>query len=249
MAVTRTHRAWVAAIVVGIALVAGCARGPDTPTATVTSSHDAHVPAEFDTTFRWIAGPALDMSSPEGTFVRAYVESFELANAGGSVQWGYRGFVQASPSNIDQMILAYPSGVSAGRHAVGTAFFTSLRRIDGVDRTRIVLCRYGYRSVRDGDAWVSKVDDPHPVEIDFRREGATPPTAASGRLRTPETAVFGGWYTTRYDFAAVYPTPTADQHACAATVPDASLNRGPARGDQPWPTMAPSPGWSGRSVV
>lgn len=234
---------------VGVLAVASCstARVPEAaPSSSVPVSE--HIPPDFDTTYRWIASPVLDLLGPEGTFVRAYVESFELANAGESVSWGYNGFEQASPSNIATMIAFYPSDVSASRPGVGTTFFTALRRLDNGDWTRIVLCRYGYHSVRDGSdpvaAWRSETDAPRPVEIDFRRLAAPPPTVTRGTQRTPDGNVFGSWYTTRYDFSAVYPTPTDDQRACAANVPAEVPQREPAQGARPWPAMAPSPGWS-----
>lgn len=225
--------------------VNGCGTPPDASTPVTSAAPNDRIPPAFDVTFRWTPGNIVDLPSPEGTFVRAFVESFELANAGQSVEWGYPGFVDASPSNIAQMIGVYPPAESTDQPAVGTAFFTGLRRSDDADLTRIVLCRYGYRSIRVGDGrWSSATDAPRPVEIDFRRGGRGPVTGGAGTARTPNGDVFGGWYVTRYDFSAVYPTATPDEKACADSVPDDVPIRQAAEGHEPWPAMPPSPGWS-----
>ena len=249
--VAQKHRGVIAtmsaALCVLFALV-GC--GVTTESGTAVSAAPApsdHVPTDFNTTFRWISGGALDLSGPEGTFVRAFVESFEIANAAQSTSWGYPGFSEAAPSNIDQMITVYPSKVSDAKPSVGTVFFSALRREDSAYGTRIVLCRYGYSSVRSGSGaspWSSRVDAPRPVEIDFLQQASAPPVRVRGSQRTPGGNVFGGWYVSRYDFAAVYPTPTADQRACASNVPASVPNRAASQGAQPWAPMTPSPGWS-----
>ncbi|MFW0794938.1 hypothetical protein AAFP30_14095 [Gordonia sp. CPCC 205515] len=241
----RLHIAAVIAAVTAMLAVAGCDDAPDAaPTVTSPAPAD-RIPPAFDVTFRWVPGDVVDPSSPEGTFVRAFVESFELANAGQSVDWGYRGFSEAAPSNIAQMIGIYPPAESTEQPGVGTAFFTGLRRTVDGDLTRIVLCRFGYRSIRGADGrWSSATDAPRPVEIDFRRGGAGPVTGVSGTARTPSDDVFGDWYVTRYDFSAVYPTPTPDEQACTSSIPAEVPVREPVEGKQPWPVMAPSPGWS-----
>ncbi|WP_461665203.1 hypothetical protein [Gordonia sputi] len=254
--VAQQHRGVIATLSAALCVLfalGGC--GVQTESGTAVSAAPApsdHVPADFNTTFRWIPSDTLDLSGPEGTFVRAFVESFEIANAAQSTSWGYPGFSDAAPSNISQMITVYPSKVSEAKPSVGTVFFSALRREDSEYGTRIVLCRYGYSSVRDGSgasAWSSKVDVPRPVEIDFRQQAAAPPVKVRGSERTPGADVFGGWYASRYDFAAVYPTPTADQQACASNVPASVPNRAAARGEQPWAPMTPSPGWSARGDV
>ncbi|MGV9825926.1 hypothetical protein [Gordonia sp. NPDC003429] len=254
----RVRRVAALLAVISAMILSGCGKSPETSSQiNAETGHNGgvseNVPADFDTTFRWIPDSVFDVSSPEGTFVRAFVESFELANAGGSTRWGYPGFAEAAPSNIAQMISVYPSTVSDSRPGVGTVFFTGLRRIDDGAWTRLVLCRYGYRSVRETTGrhtdWLSGMDSPRPVEIDFRRGLVVPPTAVKGTARTPGARVFGDWYATRYDFAAVYPTPTADQLACAAQVPASVPRRAPVRGPQPWKPMAPSPGWSSTAVL
>ncbi|SDU52570.1 hypothetical protein SAMN04488548_1341841 [Gordonia westfalica] len=248
----RGHRRRIVAMIAALAAGLGsaaCSGAPEPAGPAPVAAQDAHLPPGFDTTFRWSSTPVLDPQSAEGTFVRAYVESFELANAGSSVEWGYPGFADASPSNIDQMVTAYPSevteaGVSEARRQVGTAFYTGLRRVDDVDWTRIVLCRQGYRSVERDGSWAIGYDTSRPVEIDIRRTGDRPPAAPRGGQRTPEADVFGGWYTSRYDFAALYPTPTADQKACAATRQVGMPHWLPTQGDKPWAVSPSVPGWS-----
>ncbi|MFT4396449.1 hypothetical protein ACLTEW_16100 [Gordonia lacunae] len=240
----RRLSAIIAAFVLGAGLAA-CATGPDVTGPPVPrSAEDAHLPPGFDTTFRWTATGVLDPQSAEGTFVRAFTESFELANAGRSARWGYPGFAEAAPSNIDQMVTAYPADLSTSGREVGTAFYRALRRVDDTGSARIVLCRHGYRSVQHNGEWTVGFDTPRPVEIDIRRVGDDPAAAPRGGERTPGADVFGGWFTSRYDFAALYPTPTADQKACAAMIPAGMPHWLPTAGTDPWPSLSPSPGWS-----
>lgn len=235
----------------GLALMAtltacGSSTGPPENRAQMVMHDDESIPAQFDMTYRWIPGPVVEVNGPEGTFVRAFVESFELANAGESLQWGYPGFADAAPSNISQMITVYPPEVSALEPGVGTTFYTALRREDSGDWTRIVLCRYSYQSVRGADSpvWRSRTMPARPVEIDLVRTGATPPVRPNGPGRTSNRNVFGGWYVTRFDFMAIYPIATADQQACDASTPADLPRREPIDQAQPWPTMPPSPGWA-----
>lgn len=245
MRARRRHRALalLGATITALAL-SGCGGTADDPTPSAAPSPPEHIPATFDVTFRWLANGVFDVAGQEGTFVRAFVESFELANAGRSVEWGYRGFEQAAPSNIAQMIEVYPAETSAAHPGVGTAFFTGLRRVDDADWTRIVLCRYGYRSVKmSDDEWSTRLDAPRPVEIDFRRGGVVPPSNIRGTARTPHGDVFGDWRVTRYDFAAIYPHTTADERACAAGVPAEVPTRLAEQTHSPQPPMTPVPGW------
>ncbi|MFE0749273.1 hypothetical protein [Gordonia sp. NPDC058843] len=241
----RRLTAILAALVVAAGLAA-CATGPDaTESAPAPRSvDDSHLPPGFDTTFHWTATGVLDPQTAEGTFVRAFTESFELANAGRSARWGYPGFAEAAPSNIDEMVTAYPAALSTSGREVGTAFYRALRRVDDNGWARIVLCRHGYRSVQHGGEWTVGFDTPRPVEIDIRRVGDDPAAAPRGGERTPGADVFGGWFTSRYDFAALYPTPTADQKACAAMSPEGMPHWLPMTSGDPWPIMAPTPGWS-----
>lgn|ERR1711969_252688 len=244
----RTHRrhrvlALLAAAVTALTL-GGCGNTPDDPAPRAVPMPSEDIPSGFDVTFRWLPNGVFDVSGQEGTFVRAFVESFELANAGRSVQWGYRGFEEAAPSNIAQMIEVYPAETSATHPGVGSAFFTGLRRVDDADWTRIVLCRYGYRSVQVADdEWSGRLDAPRPVEIDFRRGGVVPPSNIRGTARTPHGDVFGDWHVTRYDFAAIYPHTTADERACAAGTPAEVPTHLPAQATSPQPPMTPIPGW------
>ncbi|AZG46644.1 hypothetical protein [Gordonia insulae] len=244
----RLVAATIAAIL-AVLIASGCQDTATTPPASPSPSPD-RIPADFDVTFRWIPGAVFDVSGQEGTFVRAFVESFELANAGRSVDWGYHGFAHAAPSNIAQMIAAYPPEQSAANPGVGTAFFTGLRRVDDGDWTRIILCRHGYRSIKVSDReWSSRVDRPRPIEIDFRRSHTALPTNTRGTARTPRGDVFGDWYATRYDFSAIYPRTTADEHACAAAAPSEVPARAPEIGPRPWPSLPPSPGWQATSPL
>ena len=85
-------------------LISSCDSEDSPEVAPPSPARAAELPPGFDVTFRWTVNDNFDPLSAEGTFVRAYVESFYLANEGQSTKWAYPGFVSASPTDIEQRV-------------------------------------------------------------------------------------------------------------------------------------------------
>ena len=190
--------------------------------------------------------------SAEGTFVRAYTESFELAFEEQSTEWGYPGFVDASPKGIDEQVTEVVSN-SATRKVVNTVFYRPLRRVDNGATSRLILCRSESQSIEQrspsSDSEWRKIGKPwgYPVAIEFTRSAngspPPPPEKQQGSRRSPSHSVFGDWRVTYYDRLGVGPENRADIVACDALPPNPDLPAvGVEEGSQPWPTLPPSPG-------
>ncbi|GAC00097.1 hypothetical protein GONAM_12_00520 [Gordonia namibiensis NBRC 108229] len=220
-----------------------------------TPSADAGLPPNLDISFRWAPAESLDLMSAEGTFVRAYTESFELAFEGQSTEWGYPGFVDASPEGIDEQVTKVMSN-SATRKVVNTVFYRPLRRVDNGATSRLILCRSESQSINQRspsrDSVWKKIGEPwgYPVTIEFTRsEGGSPPAKQEGTRRAPSHSVFGDWRVIFYDRLGVGPENRADIVACDALPPNPDLPVvGVEEGSQPWPTLPPSPGWPANGV-
>lgn len=247
-------------VVVLAVVVAGCGVPQNSATdSDVTSTSEppvvADIPPNLDISFRWVPANVLDLMSPEGTFVRAYTESFELAFQGQSAEWGYPGFVDASPKDIDAQVKAVVSN-SSTRKVVNTVFYRPLRRVDSGATSRLILCRSESLSIEQRfpsrDSEWRRIGKPwgYPVTIEFTRSAnGNPPEKQQGASRAPSKSVFGNWHVTFYDRLGVGPENRADIVACDALPPNPDLPAvGVEKGTQPWPTLTPSPGWPANGV-
>ncbi len=89
----RVHFVGCSLVAILPILVTGCGVLPNSATDsevshTTKSPIAADMPPNLNASFRWVPADALDLMSAEGTFVRAYTESFELAFQGQSADWG-----------------------------------------------------------------------------------------------------------------------------------------------------------------
>lgn len=241
-------------------IVAGCSEVADSRTDSEESDTTkppvaAGMPPNLDMTFRWVPAGGLDFMSSEGTFVRAYVESFELASEGQSTEWGYPGFVEASPTGIDEQVKLV-TGNSFNRKVVSTVFYRPLRRVVSGATSRLVLCRSESLSIEQRspsrDSVWRRIGKPwgYAVIIEFTRSAnGGPPAKQEGDRRAPSHSVFGDWHVTFYDRLGMGPENRADTVACDALPPNPDLPAvGVEMGPQPWPTLPPSPGWPANGV-
>ncbi|WP_244176227.1 hypothetical protein [Gordonia lacunae] len=208
------------------------------------------MPPDLDMSFRWIPTNVLGLETPEGSFVRAYTESFELAFEGQSMEWGYPGFAAASPPGTDERIRLVASDSQTSR-VVNTLFLRPLRREDSDDRSRLIVCRSELLSIEQrsdgggvtwrniGNRWA------YPITIEFVRTGERlPPADQHGPQTTPFTSMFGSWQVSFFDRLGMGPENRADHIACNALPPNPDLPRvGVETGPEPWPVLPPSPGW------
>lgn len=194
-------------------------------------------------TYRWLPNPAVDLMSPEGTFIRAVVESQDLA------EWSDKKYLDAYEdgypgyAHVAKMRLApFLGGVAPeGKKMAGTGFY----EVIGLERTATgyiaKLCHYGSRA--SGQDQAGNYYEPSGLgsgsTITFGPDlyFATAPQQAplanqKGPARKPTKDVFGTWIVT--DMAAV-----ADKFPeCLKLAPGT-----PAHQSLPAPALPPDPGW------
>ncbi len=230
------------ATVICLLFLTGC--GSTTPSLSTMPSPTEHKqPRGIDLSFRWITTPEFDPLSSEGTFVRAYVESYELARDGIGTEWGYPGFADASPPNIEQMLKTNQLGVDYR----ATQFYRLLRRLSGPSSTTITLCRYGEGTVFSKKAWWYSSWKPIPISITFTTADADPPAGERGSRRAPALNVFGGWKTTSFELfpADSYDVQPSLVQQCQDDVRGLPLlpPHKPQKQSDPFTPLPPSPGW------
>jgi hypothetical protein len=170
----------------------------------------------------WVPTPALDLMSPDGTFIRAFAEAdelriFNMHEAKGS----YPGFAEASRIKH----VTGGSGMPASGFAVRWVLDFAVQP-DGTATANV--CEISAISP-DGPP-------PNPSilksTMTYHRTGAPPPSDQFGPARAPASSVFGEWYASSYggpiDGAAVAP--------CLQSKPDVGANPDNSPG---WPAAQP----------
>ena len=221
---------------------------------------------------QWTSAPNLDLTTGVAVPVRAYVESRWLAQRQGSLDYGYPGFLDATPPNSE----GPPFGAEFRRPEadnqvqnpfIGNETFriTAFRQ-EGRNVTATV-CRYSYTMATKNDdgsySSVASRQSGEPRGIDVNRVLLVAPTddgeplpPQEGPEAAPSGNVFAGWSIEGYQdaffkqdpgFASAWPTYAADLKACVSAAPDSPERRAfLSEGDHPredFPTSAPSPGW------
>lgn len=245
----RVLRGLVLLLVAAVCANCGVSGTVDTASETSRADRPPGLPPGFDVTFRWVADDVFDPLSAEGTFVRAYVESFLIANSGESMAWAFPGFLEASPQGIENEVLEVSSQAATNK-LVGTSVFSALNRVDEGQLTRIVLCEFGFKSSLDytshGSFWRTYPRYSWTTVIEFSRSGKAPPAVQRGDARRPSADVFGDWKVADFEYLAVGDEYHPDMAGCnakprpAGVPPEAEL-----RGIEPTPRPPepPSPGW------
>ncbi|MGW9264538.1 hypothetical protein [Gordonia terrae] len=237
-----------------LATSTGCVpNDPPLPGSSSVAPSADHLPPRYDVTFRWAPTDVVDLHDPTGTFVRAFVESFELAFAGRSPEWGYPGFREAAPADIDSLVAGRLVSPSYSTDLAGTYFFRPLRREDDGLFTTMVLCRSDVQSVRRNPEdpsreWLntSYPEWTFPAVIRFERTpGALPAVDRGGTARSANRDVFGAWRVVDYIRQSVGGTRYTEETAeCGRTGMNPEIPRQPNDfAPRPWPAMKPSPGW------
>lgn len=230
-------------IVVCLLFLTSCSASTTPKPSSLPSPTEHQQPRGIDLTFHWMTTPEFDPLSPEGTFVRAYVESYELARDGIGTEWGYPGFADASPPNIENMLKTNQLGV----YYRATQFYRLLHRLSGPSTTTITLCRYGEGTVFSNGAWWHSSWEPIPIRITFTTAGAPPPAGERGSRRAPALNVFGGWKTTSFelfpsDSYDVLPSLIQQCQDDTRGLPPLPPNK-PQKQPAPFSPLPPSPGW------
>lgn len=232
----------------------GASNNQDREASPGSATRDEGLPPGFDVTFRWPANDRFDPMSAEGTFIRAYVESFYLAQEGQSLSWAYPGFVDASPSDTEAKVRALPSQ-SASSKLVGTSTFSVLSRLQRGNRTRVVLCEFGYHSSVDSSGakrWRTHPKSSLASIIEFSRLGQAPPAGQRGIARRPDSDVFGDWKVDDFEFLASAGGFPEEAEGCnAEPLPSGVPAEAEVRGSGPMPRspQPQDPGWPAGSAL
>jgi hypothetical protein len=267
-----TKRAVAKAI--SVATVAACMAGCATPAKDVPAPLPAGWPPGWDNfSFVWTAEPGIDVTAQPVVAVRAYVESYQLAELLGDDRYLYPGFTDAlDPStasgSVGPLQLQPSTRGPSDNPWVGTERnnVLSVTPMDG--GMTIVLCQYTYAVgtlEREGGRYITQ-DGGHPedpaggisaMRIIVRAPAAPQPSDASqhGPARTPSVDVFGGYRIT--DVYGGYFPPTggisewsahdAVEASCVAKAPDPVEWRKQFTGNyhtiKDFPVLPPTPGW------
>ncbi|WP_234790865.1 hypothetical protein [Mycolicibacterium wolinskyi] len=212
--------------------------------------------------FRWTASNEIDLLSGPAVPVRAYTESYSLANIMGDVKYVYPGFDDAVAQDDRDGSGPRPDNRSPAQHPLVGNFLNHILRIDqsGTDRT-VLICHWYFAvgSNTGGGKVVPYADMAWPVLT--RVHMTAPETESSesvppqeGPSAAPAGDVFGGWRIVSRDYASDalppgtnWPSFRADEQACVAIAP-APLDRREflTRGEHTladFPTLRAEPGW------
>ncbi|WP_454792556.1 hypothetical protein [Mycolicibacterium lutetiense] len=230
---------------------------PSTPNTSPTASNDPTADDILQYSNRWIQNPAIDLMSPEGTFVRAAVESIDRVGYGRGTgiaaiaDAGYPGFAHAFNNVSDPDIFGQPGGKD--RDELGTMYWEVVATHRNGDLIEVGVCNYGSmtvgkvyggyqssgRRLPSGIArWITFGPDQALPSI----KQVSPPSNQRGSRRTPIGNVFGTWVLTDYKvLGADIELPQCGNTLAPGTPPDAPNDY--FIQPEPLPTLPPDPGW------
>ena len=212
-----------------------------------------------DIRYRWSADAGIDLLTGPGVVVRAYVESFELANLMSNAEYVYPGFDRAAGPNNANDFGPRPDLRSAPKHPPVGTDYRHILRIERTGRDVFAfLCNFGYAvafDLGDGKLQVNRQTNSGTsvtrlTMIAPVADPAVPLPPQKGPLPAPGDDVFGQWRITANELGLLptaWPTYPTDLQACIAQAPDpvekrdALMTGEHSRAD--FPTLPPYPGW------
>lgn len=222
-----------------------------------------------DLRFTWDAEPGIDVLTGASVPVRAFIESMQLAQFNGDMQYAYPGFTKAVPKDIPGETLWSRRPFLDGaltKPLVGTNHYYILGFSTRDHEVTATICSFNYAVATEQSngkftsAGRAGVGDSRGV--DTLRVALTAPDDASilppqaGPDPAPTEDVFGNWGVTglltsfsarKPGFDTTWPTYRADVATCVQKAPDGVERRNfLIDGEHPrsdFPTSAPSPGW------
>lgn len=251
-------RSTVAATALALLVAAGCGTPePAAPTMTSTQPMPTGVDAILQYSNRWIENPALDLMSPEGTFVRAAIESLNRVRFGEGqgmaaiAAAGYPGFPRAFNNANDPEASA--GNARKDQTQVGTLYWEVVRFSTDGDVFTAGVCSYGSmaatktpdgyessgRRLPSGSAKVITFGPSPDLPAD---QQIAPKNRQRGPARSPSTDVFGTWVLTDIkNLGANLDLPECETRLAPGTPEDAPEDYYVS--PSPPPALPPSPGW------
>lgn len=201
----------------------------------------------------WHDGPHLDVMSPLGTFVRAYVEDAGWAFSTWDAENLSRSVIEASAFDIKgQLESEAPSGRRPQYQ--GAADYQVAEASGPPERTEITVCRtdhqLGSEDMESGEGIVTRAEGEPPSVRPFllvvSLMGEPPLAGMTGTENVPPPEAFGDWRALRYDHTPLHAEGEEAQRKCNALsglpagYPDSppELTTVPSMSE-----VAPSPGW------
>jgi hypothetical protein len=206
-------------------------------------------------TFRWIPNPSLDLMTPEGTFVRAIVESYwsvQLSDKRGRAVLADKGFpgLERAENHVFGRGDLGDFGGDGQRVVVGTAYYEVVDfRRDG-DRYTATVCDYsGQTATKWGDgSYVSRGSTPTGITAAYTfgpdpsltpDQQHAPPDQQRGPARRPTDNVFGTWLLFEEPHVS-----DEQRRICNKLAPGTPPDWPDIyKRSEPPPTLPPDPGW------
>jgi hypothetical protein len=149
----------------------------------------------------WSDPAGLDLMSPEGTYVRASIESLDASAANGIADAASPGFwdtltgaAKAEAQRFFEMGPAQPE--------YGTKRYEVLSAVDKGLSTTVTVCSYNHQVGHQGTdegTYEFGGTGPFSTVITFERAGVAPPANQSGPETFALRPVFGSWRTVRWE--------------------------------------------------
>lgn len=256
-----TRQASVCAVFAATLLAAACTRSmPHQPPPTSTSSV-----AKGETTIRWIPNPAIDLMSPEGTFVRAAAESWDRVWSARSTgldavkERGYPGFAHAYNDFYPNIRDIGGASGDGGRivSGAGTLYYEVVDLHREGDRYTADVCRYDSQTAakRDNGLYISGgshldgsgtagtyIFGPDPKITAVQQH--SPLANQKGPARQPADNVFGTWVLFPLDERSGRAMMTDLYLRCQKLAPGTPADwPDPYIRPDPPPTLPNDPGW------
>lgn len=222
-----------------------------------------------DLRYQWDAEPGIDVLTGAAVPVRAYMESWMLAQSAGNLDYAYPGFTQAVPPDDpdDEAWDIRPNvNHSLSKALIGNARYHILSLSRSADIVTVTVCNYNYsvahqveygsdfESVARRSDWQPKGIYAERVTLAAPSGEASPLPPQAGPSPAPSDDVFGDWKITGYlfstsqpGFKSQWPTFEQDLAKCVDKAPDPPERRAfltdseHPRSD--FPTSPATPGW------
>ena len=190
------------------AWLAGCSptQSDNIAPTTVPAKVGYQMPAGIHYVDHWVSTPAIDLMSPDGTFIRAFAEADDVRifNIDGK-KGSYPGFVGADRTN-------QRAGGGGGEwFGYAIRWINEFQLLPNGSATAQVCSLHSITP--DGSVHEGLLNE----TLKYQRVGASPPGDQHGPARAPAVSVFGDWQATEY--SAPVPITKESLEPCERTTP------------------------------